>query len=67
MPYREAYAALLILRSLTKGGTTIPTKYEFYAQMADHAAVQLTSSPVLGRLFCRLPLGFLSIRIWISS
>ena len=41
MPYREAYAALLILRSLTKGGTTIPTKYEFYAQMADHAAVQL--------------------------
>ena len=35
---------LLFFYHQPKGGTTIPTKYEFYAQMADHAAVQLTSS-----------------------
>ena len=35
---------LLFFYHKQEGGTTIPTKYEFYAQMADHAAVQLTSS-----------------------
>ena len=35
------YGFLLFFYHKREGGTTIPTKYEFYAHMADHAAVQL--------------------------